>query len=234
MKLLALTSFLLLGILSFGAEYNLTLTFIDGYSNEAITGEKLTLEIVNIPLSKELTTDMKGSVNVKFEADKLIQYFFRFRSGNFEFQTHEHQLGASKNIELSFYLYPTEKYEKEILENETKKLSKLQEESADVNCIGKSFDKVLPQFDEVINKNLLLPSWYLNSGVKANFSVQVTLDKSGNLGQVKILESSDKNLNQEVIRLVRLMDDLEFTACEGDFKKTVTFPVVIERSASIK
>ena len=227
--LILLTSFS-----SYAKKYNLKLTFIDGYTNEAIVNEKVTVRIISLDWSEEFVTNSKGRINFNFNAENFIQYNFQFASHEYQFQTRQRYLGDESNIDLTFELYPSKKYERLISNNESTFLTTIPEEVDGTNCIESSIkvDEFLTEL--FIDEHLQVPYWYGDYGFKVEFLVEATFCSTGKPYEVKIIESSDHHLNDEIKRLVRLLPESDNKSCEGLYKKTVQFPIVIDHSIGIE
>ncbi|NVK63940.1 MAG: hypothetical protein HWE22_05105 [Flavobacteriales bacterium] len=228
MKHLILVVLLILSFSSYAGKYNMQLTFVDGYTNEVIANERVTVRITNLDWKKEFTTNSKGEIDFKFKAKHFIKYSFDFACGKYEFQVRERYLREDKNIKITFKLYPSEEYEKMIKADEEKKLSLLTEAPDSVQCFSTTNEVSNFLEESIINKYLQLPYWYGDYGFKVEFLVQATFNPTGKPLQVEIVESSDHHLNQEIIRLVRLIPERKTPICDKQYKRTLQFPVVID------
>jgi spore coat protein U-like protein len=228
MKLFLVVCITIFSLPSYAAKYSLELTFVDGYTNQPISNEVLSFRIVNLDWSKKLTTNSDGTIEVNFKAKHFIKYNFDFESGNYEFQTRERYLNDSKNIQITFELYPSRKYEKSIAAHETSFLEGLSEAPDSITCLPTADDVADFLSERIVDQHLQLPFWYGDYGFRVDFVVEAVFGPNGKPYQVKIIESSDKHLNSEIIRLVRLIPEKEKTTCSGQFKRTIRFPVVID------
>lgn len=229
MRIYIIALLLLLCKTSFGKEYNMKLTFVDGYTNKVIANEKLTLKIISIDWSEEFVTDSNGSIQFDFEAEHFIQYNFRFESGDFQFQTRQRYLSDDSEITITFNMYPSRKYEKRILEKEKNTIENLTEAPDSISCLEDSFLEQNSLDEYLIDENLQLPYWYGDYGFKVKYLVQVTLDPFGTPLLVEVVESSDDHLIMEIIRLVRLSPKWDQTPCGEKYSKTIQLPIIIDR-----
>lgn len=229
MRLLLLMLAILLSNATYGKKYNLKLSFVDGYTNKQIINEKVTIKILESDWSKDFITDSTGSVEFQFKADHFIQYNFRFESDDYQFQTRQRYLFGDGDIEISFELYPSEEYESRILELEKKIVDELIEEPDSIDCL-KITPEELQSMNSYVDNNMQVPYWFGDYGWKIEYLVQVTLDPTGKPLLIEIIESSDDHLIMEIIRLVRLMPNWKRNNCDGEYKKTVQFPLIIDHS----
>lgn len=219
---------LLFSISAQAKNYNMHLTFIDGYNNKVISEEKVRVRIDNLDWSEEFTTNKEGSIDFSFDTEHFIKYSFQFESGNYQFQIRERYLGEQTDIDLTFEMYPSKKYEKSIAQSEAEVLQGLKDAPKDLE-FGVTKDKIADVLTEMfIDENIQLPYWYGDYGFKVEFLVQAVFGPTGKVYQVEILESSDHHLNEEITRLVRLIPESEVPLCTEDYKMTVQFPIVID------
>lgn len=213
----------------FAGQHQMKLTFVDGYSNKPIVNQEVKLEIVKPKFLQTFSTDASGSIAFSFKSKDFIEYTFSFASGDFEAQTRQRYFDNEMDAEITFYLYPSMQYEKRIETAENKLLSQYEELKDDNNCSEPSPAIGGEAYESFIYDNLQTPYDYGDLGFEAHFKIEFMLGPDGKPSLVKVLESSDENLNMEAIRLVRAMPIWIVEKCEGkDYKRKVVLPLDIE------
>ncbi len=217
------TQFLIAG------QHQMKLTFIDGYSNKPIVNQEVKVEVVKPKLSLTFTTDANGAITFSFKSGNFIEYNFNFTSGDFDAQTRQRYFDTENDADITFYLYPSSTYESRIVQEETKKLEQFPELKDATVCPAPTFPEGQEAFQSFVYENLQTPYDYGDLGFDAHFKIEFMLGPDGKPSLVKVLESSDENLNMEAIRLVRAMPNWIVEKCEGkDYKRKVTLPLDIE------
>jgi hypothetical protein len=213
----------------FAAQHEMKLTFMNGYNNSPIANQEVKVEVVKPKLSLTFTTDANGAITFTFKSGKFIEYNFAFTSGDFDAQTRQRYFDNEMDAEITFYMYPSMQYEKRIEAAENTLLSQYEELKDDSNCSEPSPAIGGEAYESFIYDNLQTPYDYGDLGFDAHFKIEFMLGPDGKPSLVKVLESSDENLNMEAIRLVRAMPNWIVEECNGkNYKRKVALPLDIE------
>ena len=207
------------------------LTFIDGYSNQRLSNKEVLLKIVKPNFSETFITDENGSISFSFKSGDKIEYQFEFTSGDFELQKRQRYFVNDKNADITFYLYPSEKYENRIIQEESNLMAQYEEINGDSICPLPNFPEGADAIQSFVYDNLQTPYNYGDLGFEAHFKIEFILGPDGKPYLINILESTDKNLNMEAIRLIRSMPGWILEGCEGKkYKRKMIIPIDIDLS----
>jgi hypothetical protein len=213
----------------FAGQHQMKLTFVDGYNNAPIVNQTVKVEIVKPKFSQTFRTDVTGAITFSFKSGDFIEYNFTFTSGDFETQTRQRYFDEEKDADITFYLYPSHQYEKRIETEESTLLSQYEELKDESICSYPSYPIGGEVYDNFIYKNLQTPYDYGDLGFEAHFTIEFILGPDGQAYLIKVVESSDENLNMEAIRLVRAIPHWSVKECNGKkYKRKISLPLDID------
>ena len=207
------------------------LTFVDAYTNVEIVGDSVAFESVSLGFSRKLITDKTGSITVEFKPKryvKVIEYDFYFLSDKYLGQSRNRYLNKENLIEITFFVYPNEQYEKRIWEQEEHLLSGMNESQANSNCIQQTFTDRDDLNESFIDLNLQTPSHIGDYGYLAKFTVSFKLTSKGVPLQIEFLQSTHPDLDDEIKRLVRLLPEWTDQNCEENEFSQIETEIIID------
>jgi hypothetical protein len=231
MKILFLCALLVLSNHCLGKTYTMKLTFIDAYTNSEIIGDSVVLESVNVGFGKKFITDNYGSICFEFKPKNYIdvmEYDFYFLSDKYLGQTRDRYLTDTRFIEITFFVYPNEEYESKIWEIENNILSGMHVKQENINCIQENFKDRNDLNESFIDENLQTPSHIGDYGYLAKFKVTFKLTNKGKPFQIEILESTHKELNEEIKRLIRLLPEWSDQKCQENEYSQIETNIIID------
>lgn len=216
-----------------GDGFKLTLKVIDSYTHKPISNYEVQIknELNELVLFKKV----KNDTIVEIENVKTKNVYIKIITKNDKYKdevANDFILNKKKtDINHSVYLYPTEKYEKEILHLEDSIYGPIivregpETNEEDTTKIEAKTEYELHKF---ISDNIYIPE-YLKGGVSDKIYVKFLIEPDGKVSHCTILKGRYDELKLEAIRIVRLTNWNPTHDRNGTkFRQEFTLPIHFE------